>query len=73
MTETKPDFEGVYRRLLIGSRVRLLHGASFSDATVMDKYITEENVSVDLILDNGTVLEHRNIFVGHQMVITILS
>jgi hypothetical protein len=73
MLEPKPDFEGTFRRILIGSRVRVLHGLTeFQEGIVMDKYLTEENVALDIYLNNGQVLEHKNFFVGNREIVSLL-
>jgi len=68
----KPDFKAVYSKLLIGNKVRVLNGTHFSDGVLMDKYLADDNVYIDILLDNGIIIERKNFFFGSSQVVSVL-
>lgn len=72
MLNSLPNHKDVYDSFLIGSKIRLEgKGNHFVEGILMDKYLTDSNVFVDIILNNETIIEHYNVFVNDKQIVTL--
>jgi hypothetical protein len=60
------DYKKIYDSLLIGQKITLLDGEKKFPGIMMDKYLKENNVMLDVRLDDGKIIESFGYFKGDK-------
>lgn len=71
----QPNHIEFYKKAKIGDRVLVLHGYPLAMpiyGVIMDKYLVEQNASLDILLDNGKIIESQLVFSGKDQLVKIV-
>lgn len=71
MNQIFQGYEEFFNSLKIGNQVKFYHNSKFRTGLVADKYLTEDNVYLDIALDID-IIEKVPFFVNGKSVIEIL-
>ena len=64
-----------YNQAKIGDKVLVMHGYPFPTpvyGVIMDKYLVEQNASLDIRLDDGKIIEGQLVFSGKNQLVKIV-